>query len=475
MKAEDEGLPVPSDRTLYRLVHRLAARKLTFGESATRRNLANQPDRHWEGVRPQVPGEIVEIDSSPLDIMVLLPNGEVGRPEVTGAIDVATRTVLATVITPVPTKGIDAGLVLARALTPPADQPGWDEALAWARDTLPDGLLPSVETYAEEWSKRPHIYPASITTDRGKAYQSDVFRHACEHFQISLINASSKTPTDKPHIERFFGSMCSMFAQHVKGYTGRSVSTRGRDPSKEALWTIDQVQSLLDWWLVSEYQQKPHSDLHHASMPHRDLSPTQMFQTLGSVAPQPIVQFSREDYLQLLPTRLVTIQKNGITMNKLLYKSPELSPLVGRDSGLGGRAGKQWVAKYDPYRLRRIYLHNHRDRTWITCTWNVGAEVPEFSQETLNAALETLKNPRKVAGGEVLKAIIRLQTEVDLTKKQKRALARQHSTPHPAHEEEAPPDDGDDTHQEEDAPKAKKLKKRRKKSPPRETSFEILN
>jgi hypothetical protein len=61
---------------------------------------------------------------APLDLLVLLDDGVPGRVELTGMIDVATRTVPAAVLRPT-TKSVDASGLLARALTPEPMRPGW--------------------------------------------------------------------------------------------------------------------------------------------------------------------------------------------------------------------------------------------------------------------------------------------------------------------------------------------------------------
>ena len=69
------------------------------------------------------PGELVQIDSTPLDVLALLDDGVPGRVELTGMIDVATRVVPAAVLRPT-TRSVDAGVLLARALTPEPTAPG---------------------------------------------------------------------------------------------------------------------------------------------------------------------------------------------------------------------------------------------------------------------------------------------------------------------------------------------------------------
>src|ERR1035441_9618678 len=95
-------------------------------------SLANRPDRPFRQLTAGRPGEIMEIDSTPLDVMVMLDNGLPGRVELTGMVDLATRTVTAAVLRPT-TKSVDASLLLARTVTPEPMQPGWAEALSMTR------------------------------------------------------------------------------------------------------------------------------------------------------------------------------------------------------------------------------------------------------------------------------------------------------------------------------------------------------
>ena len=80
----------------------------------------------------------MQIDSTPLDVLVLLEDGVPGRVELTGMVDLATRTVTAAVLRPT-TKSVDAALLLAHTLTPEPMRPGWPEALTMARSVLPTG------------------------------------------------------------------------------------------------------------------------------------------------------------------------------------------------------------------------------------------------------------------------------------------------------------------------------------------------
>lgn len=78
---------MPARATFYRLVARVAAGRHTFGSAPTRRSLAQQPDGPFGAVTVLRPGEWTQIDSTPLDVRVVLDDGTVGP----GRVDLVDR------------------------------------------------------------------------------------------------------------------------------------------------------------------------------------------------------------------------------------------------------------------------------------------------------------------------------------------------------------------------------------------------
>ena len=107
---------------------------------------------------------MVQIDSTPLDVLVLLDDGVPGRVELTGMIDVATRVVPAAVLRPT-TRSVDASVLLARSLTPEPVRPGWPEALKLAHSVLPYDRLLAIDERLEQAAARPVIVPDTIVVD----------------------------------------------------------------------------------------------------------------------------------------------------------------------------------------------------------------------------------------------------------------------------------------------------------------------
>jgi hypothetical protein len=100
--------------------------------------------------------------------MVMLDDGIPGRVELTGMIDLATRTITAAVLRPT-TKSVDASLLLARTVTPEPMRPGWAEALSMARSVLPHARLLELDQRLQHAAARPVIVPETIVCEHGLA------------------------------------------------------------------------------------------------------------------------------------------------------------------------------------------------------------------------------------------------------------------------------------------------------------------
>jgi putative transposase len=190
-------VPLPGRTAFYKLVDALSTGRHTFGSAVTRRQTANRPDGMFTPTFAARPGEQVQIDSTPVDVMVLLETGLAVRADLTIAVDVATRTICAAVLRPVGTKAVDAALLLARMLVPEPMRPGWQAALRMSVSRLPHARLLDVDARMELAAAKPVIVPDTIVIDGGKVFVSDTFTRACARLGISVQNCRPGTPTDK--------------------------------------------------------------------------------------------------------------------------------------------------------------------------------------------------------------------------------------------------------------------------------------
>lgn len=365
-----DSVKLPSRATFFRLIDAEDRGRFTFGSAKTRESLALRPDGAF-GTRTALrPGELVEMDSTRIDVMLRIDEETVGRPELTILLDVATRSILAALLRPEGTKSVDLVAVLARALVPYGRRTeGVRETRQLISTAWADDQLIEQDRFEQLRLAQPYVFPDTITTDRGRNYLSRHFRSACEALKISLITSAPHTPTDKPHVERAFGEINSMLLQHVKGYVGRSVEHRGRDSDIDSieLLTIGQAQELIEDWIAVEWQNRPHDGLRDPLYPRIKLSPNEMCRAFRAYVPELHVPLTRDDYIALLPTAYRVLNRYGVRIDNRIYNSERLTGLWRLKSTDGAQNGR-WPIRVDPYNMHVVWLE--KDGEFVPLRWS---------------------------------------------------------------------------------------------------------
>jgi hypothetical protein len=154
-------------------------------------------------------------------------------------------------------------------------------------------------------------------------------------------------------VERTFSSINTLFAQHVAGYTGSHTGERGRDTEGEAVWTLAQLEDLLQEWIVCGWQAREHDGLRHPMMPRRALSPNEMWAALVAVCGYVPVPLGREDYIELMPVRRQKINDYGIRIDYRTYDHQVLNPHRGEPSPA---ADGLWDIHYNPHSPGQVWV-----------------------------------------------------------------------------------------------------------------------
>lgn len=373
-------VPLPGKTTFYKLIDALSTGRHTFGSAVTRRQTANRPPGMFTPTFAARPGEQVQIDSTPIDVMVLLESGMPARADLTIAVDVATRTICAAVLRPVGTKAVDAALLLARMLVPEPMRPGWAAALRMSASRMPHARLLDVDARMELAAAKPVIVPDTIVIDGGKVFVSDTFTRACARLGVSVQNCRPGTPRDKGIVETTFDAVNTLFCQHVAAYTGSNTQLRGDRVDAQAAWTVPDLQDLLDEWLLAGWQQRPHDALRDPYFPRRAISPNDKYTALVAAAGYLPLTLTGEDYLELLPVAWRAINDYGIRIDYRTYDSPELGPWRRQHSGVAAKRGL-WEVHYDPYDLSQVFVRTPDG--WVTAEWThlpmVAAPFADFT------------------------------------------------------------------------------------------------
>ncbi|WP_405763991.1 DDE-type integrase/transposase/recombinase [Streptomyces sp. NBC_00080] len=379
------ALPAPS--TFNRLARVLADPLEHPGRPA--RTATAAPVRPFTPTVALRPGELVQIDTTRLDVMAIGEDGRAVRPELTIVLEVATRSVVAAVLREEGTKAVDAALLLAEMAVPHPVRPGWGEQLRLAHAAVPYDRLLALDTRLQPAAARPVVVPETIVIDRGAIFVSAAFLAACETLGVSVQPAPPRSPAAKGAVERTFGSINSLFAQHVAGYTGPHVLARGEAVQDEARFTVAQLQELLDEWITACWQHRPHDGLRHPLLPKKALAPNEMWGALLGACGYVPWPLGGADYLELLPVRFHPVTGRGIRINHRTYDHAVLNEHRGRlcPAGPGGR----WEIHLNPHDVRQIYIRLPDGRLheipWIHRD-HVHAPMGETAWRHIRAALE---------------------------------------------------------------------------------------
>ncbi len=418
----NETIQLPSETSFNRLLDSTSKGKGLFGPAKRRRSIANRPDTPYSHFAATRPGEMVAIDSTPFDAFAMDPYSfEWVQVQLTIAIDIYTRSLVAWRFTPVSTKGVDAALLLYDTVRPKAMQQGWPDSIAWSYCGVPENIV--VEAGGDgknDSSPRlaavPFLHPESVIVDRGQVFLSEAFSRACNHLGINLFVARPYTPTDKAHVERVFRTIRERFVENLAGYKGPDVYSRGLDIEKEAYWFIDEIESEFALWVATFWQSRHHDGLSLPHVPNLNISPNNMYEEGIARAGFVYVIPDQRLFYDLLPTKWVTIQHYGVELRNLRYDGDILNDFRGEKSPyLGEHAGK-WPIRYDPRDRSTTFFYDSALDKWHELKWTGHSGVLRpFNEKTVSyAKAHVLKyggNPSNHA--EIEKALNELLNRID--------------------------------------------------------------
>lgn len=363
-KANGTEIKVPHESTVRRMTTYLGKGRYVFGNAKTRRSNHSSPFSDFVPSFALRPGDIVQIDSTKLDLLSKGATGKAWRFELTVAIDVATRAVVAYRITEYTSNAIDIAQMIVKILTPEPFRDGWEDRLRFNYASIPHDRACSLDRRFEEAAKMPVVFPDTIVIDNGKSYLSHRVLDTCQQLGISIDQAQPGTGNDKAIVERWFRSINSAFTVHLKGYVSHSAHLRGRkDPEPDELLTLEELNELFAEFLV-EWHGKTHSGLTFPHRPDIDVSPNDYFDYAAAAygyLPRPV---SFSESITLLPGTERHIHSYGVEISKRIYDATELNPLRGKPNPNNKTNGK-WVFHYDPDNLASVYFYDDSSDTVI--------------------------------------------------------------------------------------------------------------
>ena len=366
------SVELPSVPTLYRFFESLGEdkakiRELGFSEwiRQTRTITKEQPwARHAN--------ERWEIDHSLLDthVRTLGPDGlwQPARAWLTAIIDVYSRAIMAIVLSLRAPDAFTTAIALRRAILPKPEWPAWT----------------------------PRGVGELLVLDNGKDFRAEDVTTSVNALGMRHQFCNPQSPDEKPHIERFFGTVTRNLLPMLPGYVdGAERGEPWTDARIQRLLTVQQLRAQVERWIVEFYHQQVHD-----STQRRPVELWEEGVPCVNVPP-------REDLdVLLLQTDERKVSRGFIRFSprssgrKRLYYAPALL----------GANGRRVQLRYNPDDLASVMVYDALTRERLGEAWDVHSPTSPYSKESIR---QQARDYRAHIGAEVKPLIKRGEAYFD--------------------------------------------------------------
>lgn len=315
----------------------------------TRQQQANRPLVSGRRHRAFDFGDVVEMDSTPLDVLVGGANGPI-RAHAVFAICVATRYLWVRVVAGAP-RGRDLALLLW-------DMAGGESAMVSGSEIGADVVpnLPRRTVTVNAWRNAgppPASLPGCVVLDHGAEEENGRFIRYLAQLGITIRWARTRNPADKAYVESSISDFARM-CQLLPGHKGNTVENRfATDPTNAHLPTMDMLHAAIPVW-QHIHANTPHTGLPHPHRPGHFLTPMEAVCT-SVTRGIPIRGFTDATRaLGLLEHKRLTPQDDGITIGRRRYTGPGYEDVIQASLARNGRRSPV-TFYFDPNRPGRLY------------------------------------------------------------------------------------------------------------------------
>lgn len=195
----------------------------------------------------------------------------------------------------------------------------------------------------------------TIHVDNGSDFRSKDFNLACQLHNINLDYRPVKVPKFGGHIERLLGTF--MTATHdLPGTTFSNISERkGYDSEKNSAMTISEYEEWLSTYICTVYHKDFHEGIEMTPLRKWELGVFGDNNDIDGSGLPALPKNKRDFLLDFMPTSNRTVQRNGISIDKISYYSDVL---------------RNWINSKDKdnikIKMKFIFRRDPRD---ISCIW----------------------------------------------------------------------------------------------------------
>lgn len=317
------GLPLPSANTVkLRLSHEdpeVIARRRMGAKFAKQRYVARPG-----GLSVTRPLALCQIDHTLMDVLVVSDDRSqvLGRPWLTVAMCVATRTVLGIHVTLDAPSAVSVALCLAHAASPKEEE---------NRDV--PGRWPMFGK------------PETILVDNGRDFRGLALQQGCDEHGIRLTWRPVATPHYGGHIERLMGTLMTLVKGLPSATSSNSKERGDYEAESKAALTLEETRQWLTVVICDYYHARPHRVL---QLPPVVSWERQWTTEDGVLTAPPLMHNLRQFQLDFYPSETRSVQRAGVEFKRSRYWHPRLAQWVGRDAEV--------IVRYHPRDLSRVFI-----------------------------------------------------------------------------------------------------------------------
>lgn len=319
----DNQLNIPSRSTFYRAIDALDPFNTDtkrFGKAA-----AKKSHKYGRSIHKTTRlCERVEVDSHLMDVLVVNEKTKKveGRPWLCAMIDVDSRCIIGWEI----------------SFTPPC-----------AAKTLRALRMAMTDDPEKKIGGAPEV----MILDNGAEFRNYSLQMVAGTYGVIIRYVAPKSPDEKPHIERFFGTLNTTFIHLMPGTTRESPTARGDYLSeKNATYTLNELRDKFAFWLQNIYHATKHSEL--------GIPPMDAWHQKARYYPPNRYPFHDLDII-CRPFAYRSISNGRVSFENLQWSGPSLSILASKAKSSGNHI--KFKVYYDDTDLGSVLIEDVTDRT----------------------------------------------------------------------------------------------------------------
>ncbi len=326
-RCKNSNFESPGKSTILRRIEEILPEEREFKRNGRNAALDFRPERG------SLPGantlhSIWQIDHTKVDIMLVdeIDRICIGRPWITLAIDVFSRTVVGWYISFDPPGTLGTGICISNAIL------AKDEILMRLGIDKP-------------WPCQGK--PRIIQADNAKEFRGNTLKNACAEHSFEIKFRKVKKPNYGAHIERLLGTLLNEI-HGIEGTTFSNSQQKGEyDSEGNATMTLDEFEKWLANLILGIYHNRKHSSL--------ECSPLERYKEgifgtdeITGIGLMPIAANPEKLRIDFLPYETRTIQPYGVVLDHIEYHDPVLDKWIGSLDQNTRRLKRQFVFRRDP-------------------------------------------------------------------------------------------------------------------------------